>query len=224
MRDAVILVHVCLGALALASAVTAVGARTLLPRPRLHALAGRAFTLAMVGIFVTALVIVSFAFNGFLALVALFSVYLALSGFLIARNRQPRATRWQKVLSAAALCVAVLMLGSGGLGLVTGDELAVVLLAFGTLMGVLAAQECWYWATASLSGPARVAAHLSRMLGGPIALLTASAVVNLDIEPRWLAWLLPSFLIVPLIIGWNLRLRRPAAAPAGGGARVEVGS
>lgn len=59
--------------------------------------------------------------------------------------------------------------------------------------------------------------HISGMLGGYIATLSAFSAVNLDmIRPGWLKWLWPTLVGVPLIILWTGHYRRRFAK----GARV----
>jgi len=38
------------------------------------------------------------------------------------------------------------------------------------------------------------------MMAGAIALVTAVLVVNVDIEPVWIWWILPTILLSPLIV------------------------
>ena len=48
------------------------------------------------------------------------------------------------------------------------------------------------------------------MLAGTIATVTAVAVVNVDPDPVWLTWILPTLVITPLIIWWNVRVAQRA--------------
>ena len=48
------------------------------------------------------------------------------------------------------------------------------------------------------------------MLAGTIATVTAVAVVNVDPDPGWLTWILPTLVITPLIIWWNVRVAQRA--------------
>jgi hypothetical protein len=56
------------------------------------------------------------------------------------------------------------------------------------------------------TGKERIAKHLTNMMGGTIAVITAVLVVNVDIEPVWIWWVLPSALIIPVIIWWNVKV------------------
>jgi len=57
-------------------------------------------------------------------------------------------------------------------------------------------------------GKERIARHLGNMMGGTIAVITAVLVVNVDIEPIWVLWVLPTSLITPVIFWWNRKTLR----------------
>ena len=44
------------------------------------------------------------------------------------------------------------------------------------------------------------------MMGVTIAMITAVLVVNIDIEPVWIWWVVPTELIVPFIVWWNWKV------------------
>jgi hypothetical protein len=44
------------------------------------------------------------------------------------------------------------------------------------------------------------------MLGGTIAVVTAVLVVNIEASPTWLWWVLPTFVITPMIAYWNRKV------------------
>ena len=46
------------------------------------------------------------------------------------------------------------------------------------------------------------------MMGGTIAVITAVLVVNVNIEPVWIWWVLPTALITPVISWWNVKVLR----------------
>ena len=56
--------------------------------------------------------------------------------------------------------------------------------------------------------PQRIARHLTNMLAGTIATVTAVVVVNVETDPPWLAWIIPTLVITPLIAWWNRRVLR----------------
>ena len=44
------------------------------------------------------------------------------------------------------------------------------------------------------------------MMGGTIAVITAVLVVNVELEPIWIWWVLPTALITPVIFWWNRKI------------------
>ena len=55
------------------------------------------------------------------------------------------------------------------------------------------------------------------MMAGTIATVTAVVVVNVTTRPAWLAWILPTLLIAPLIAWWNRRVLRGTDSTGAGG-------
>ena len=46
------------------------------------------------------------------------------------------------------------------------------------------------------------------MLAGTVAVVTAVLVVNVNIEPQWLPWILPTIILVPVISWWNWKVMK----------------
>ena len=212
MYGALLAVHIVAGftalITALVAAVTPKGARG-------HVYAGRVFVLGMAVIFLTALPMTLLKPNLFLLLVAIFSFYLALTGWLRARNGRGRPTpiEWG---AAGVMMLAAVVMGARGLLLVgRGESMGTVLLVFGGIGGALAVLDVHALRTQGYTGTTRIVAHLTRMLAGTIATVTAFAVVNVRIEPRVIVWLAPTVMLTPVIVYWNVRVRRAArSAPA----------
>ena len=55
----------------------------------------------------------------------------------------------------------------------------------------------------SAIGKQRIARHLTNMLAGTIAVITAVLVTNIYIEPVFILWILPTIVITPIIFWWN---------------------
>lgn len=205
LLQSIIVLHVACGAVAFVTSILAVISKK---GHTLHRRSGTAFTIAMAGIFITALGISIAEFNLWLVLIAIFSVYLAVSGWLIAKNRQSQATTYQWGIAGIALVAAAGMVAIGTIRLLSEDSFGTVLIAFGLIMAAFATEELWRYSKKTMTGATRIAAHLSRMLGGTIAIFTAATVVNLDWQPQWLLWLLPMLMFLPLIVYWNITTLR----------------
>ncbi|WP_135829215.1 DUF2306 domain-containing protein [Halorussus halobius] len=195
--------HVAAGVLAvlagLSALVTAKGGRR-------HRLAGRTFVASMGLVVATTFLILALgptSFRVFLALVAVFSGYLAFSGYRVL-SRGPAGDDPGAVDWAAAVGVAVACLGLGGWGVVRlagGSSFGVVLVAFGAIGLAFGVNDLRRF-RASERPESRVALHLTRMLGAFVATVSAVSAVNLTGALGVVAWLWPTAVGVPLIAYW----------------------
>lgn len=205
MFSALLAAHVAAGSVALAAALVALAAAKGGGR---HVRAGRVYAAAMALVCVTALPLALLAANVLLALIAVFSFYLVFAGWRFARNRsaRPRPVDW-----AAAAVMGLTGLGMWGYGtalFVHGSAQWVTMAVFGTIALAMGAADARFHRAGQGSGKRRLARHLTNMLAGTIATVTAVVVVNVDTRPVWLAWILPTIVITPLIVWWNVRVAR----------------
>jgi len=82
----------------------------------------------------------------------------------------------------------------------------IVLLVFGFLAVFLGYGDYKSYKDKIITRNERMAKHLSNMLGGTIAVITAVLVVNVNVEPVWIWWILPTALITPIIIWWKSKI------------------
>ena len=199
-------VHIAAGSVAL---LTAAMALTTPKGERWHIRAGRVYAIGMTLVFVTAIPLAILGSSIFLFLIAFFSFYLVFAGWRFARNRQRHA---HPVDWAAVGILAVTGLGMWGYAVVIGlggSSQWVTLLLFGGIALALSVADGWFHRTQP-GGARRVARHLTNMMAGTIATITAVTVVNVDMDPVWVPWILPTVVITPLIVWWNIRTLRPA--------------
>jgi len=81
-----------------------------------------------------------------------------------------------------------------------------VLLVFGFLAIALGYADFRSYKNNSTTGKERISRHLTNMMGGTIAVITAVLVVNPPFEPEWVWWVLPTVLITPVIFWWNFKV------------------
>ena len=86
-----------------------------------------------------------------------------------------------------------------------------ILLAFSSIGLTMALSDWRDWAREPVTGKARIARHLGRMLGGTIATITAAGVVNLGFLPDLVVWLGPTAIITPFIFWWTVHVTRGTA-------------
>ena len=199
--------HIAAGATAL---VTAAIALAVVKGGVHHVRAGRVYAASMALVCASALPLAVLGADVLLLMVAVFSFYLVFAGWRFARNAsgRPRAVDW-----AAVAVMGLTGLGMWGYGAALfqrGDAQWVTMTVFGCIAAALSVVDLCYHRASSRSGRQRVARHLTNMLAGTIATVTAVVVVNVHTQPAWLAWILPTVLVTPLIVWWNRRVLRGA--------------
>ncbi len=198
-------IHISAGSLALLTAAVAV----LTPKgEKWHILSGRVYAIAMALVFLTAVPLALLGASIFLLLIAFFSFYLVFAGWRFARNRRgaPHAIDWAAtaILLTTGLGMGVyagILAGSGDFQWVTLTIFAGIALALGVADGL-------YHRLHRATGGRRISRHLTNMLAGTIATITAVLVVNVETNPPWIAWILPTVIITPFITWWNFRVAR----------------
>ena len=193
-------IHILAGTLALLCSALAVCSEK---GRRIHVVSGRAYFWCMAVIFLTAIPMSIITSNIILFLIAFFSFHLAFAGIRFARNRKGVATTldW----------IAVSLMILSGLGMwilaiiffMDNNSFYIALLVFGFLAIASGYGDFKSYKNKTAIGKERIARHLGNMMGGTIAVITAVLVVNVDIEPIWVWWVLPTALITPVIFWWN---------------------
>ena len=199
-------IHVLAGTIALLCAALAVSSEK---GKKFHVLSGRTYFWCMVGIFITAIPMSIINSNTFLFLIAIFSFYLAFAGMRFAKNRKGIATTidW----------IAVSLMILSGLGMwalaityfISDNSQYITLLVFGFIALALGYGDYRSHKDKAATGKRRIAKHLTNMMAGTIAVITAVLVVNVNIEPIWIWWLLPTVVITPIISYWNNKTLSP---------------
>jgi len=170
----------------------------------LHRKAGLAFYWSMFFVCTSATWLVFFKPSSvFLLFIALFSFYMAYAGkraFVIQKNKG--AFLQDKLIALGALLVGMYMAGMGVYASVQhgfGFQ-QVLFMVFGTFFAYTGQQDLKLYWMADAPKKQGLAQHITRMMGGYIAFVTAFATVNsryIPHESPWVdmaAWLLPGIL------------------------------
>ena len=203
MMEILLPIHIVSGSIALFSATLALSTEK---GKKFHVLSGKSYFWSMVLIFLTAIPMSILNSNVFLFLIATFSFYLAFSGMRFARNRSGVPTR------ADLIAVNFMFLSGVGMWIlaiiffVNNDSQFITLIVFGFLALSLGYGDFRAFKNETAKGKERIAKHLTNMMGGTIAVVTAVLVVNPPTDPEWVWWILPTFLITPLIFRWNKKV------------------
>ena len=196
-------IHILAGITSLLCAALAVSSTK---GKKLHVLSGRTYFWGMVTIFLTAIPMSVISNNIFLFLIAVFSFYLAFAGMRFARNRKGIATilDWLAVYLMIFSGIGMWILAT--IYILNSNPQYIVHLVFGFLAITLGYADFRSYKNNSAIGKKRISRHLTNMMGGTIAVITAVLVVNPPSEPEWVWWVLPTVLLTPVIFWWNFKI------------------
>ena len=203
--DLLLLIHILAGTIALFAAAFAICSEK---GKKIHITAGRTYYWGMVGIFLTALPMSIINKEISLFLVAFFSFYLAFAGRRFAQNRTGVASRIDWIAVGLMIVTGIGMWLLAIFYFIDSNSDYIVLFFFGFISIVLGYTDYKTHKHQEATGKKRIARHLSNMLAGTIAVVTAVLVVNVDIEPQWLPWILPTVILVPVISWWNWKVMK----------------
>ncbi len=197
-------IHILAGTIALIGAALAVSSEK---GKKLHILSGKTYFLSMVAIFLTAIPM-SILNSDIFFLIAIFSFYLAFAGMRFAKNRKGIATIGDWITVGLMLFSGVGMWTLATIYFINDDSQYATLIVFGLLALALGSADFISYKNQTATGKERISRHLTNMMGGTIAVITAVLVVIVNIEPVWIWWVLPTALITPVISWWNVKVLR----------------
>ena len=195
--------HIFSGCISLIAAVFAVVSSK---GKQAHILAGRTYFWGMAVIFLTAIPMSISSSNVFLFLIAIFSFYLAYAGMRFARNRAGTANLFDWVAVGLMVFSGLAMWFLALVYFMNNNSQYITLTVFGFIAISLGYMDFRSYRNKSAIGKQRIARHLTNMLAGTIAVITAVLVTNLSIEPVFILWILPTIIIFPLIFWWNRKI------------------
>jgi uncharacterized membrane protein len=210
IADVVLVAHIVAGFVALFAAPVAM---MTLKGAQWHRRAGKVYFWAMAAVAASALALVFFRPNPFLLLVAVFSFYLAFTGYrALYRKHGERGTALDWLASGLTF--------HSGLGLIAlgiwqpapmfaGAPIASVV--FGGLAAAGSLRDMWGYAHRPADPRAWFYAHIAGMLGAYIATLTAFSAVNFSFLPPVVRWLWPTVIGIPAISLWTAYYKRKYA-------------
>jgi len=161
---------------------------------RTHKRLGKVFFYAMLVVAASATAMALIHPNSFLLSIGLFSAYLAYTGYI---HVLPRYYRLRWTVWPAAL------LGAGtGIFMVTSGS--IVLIVFGSIQLIQVVMDVMAMLKKQLPAKSILGAHIGKMMGAFTATCTAFLIVAAQ-QGEWYMWLLPTVVITPLSIYWQVR-------------------
>ncbi len=203
LANAVLGLHISAGFMAL---FVAPGAMLTQKGGLWHRRWGKIYFWAMAVVALTAVLLSLYRPNLFLLLLAVFSFYLALSGYRVLSRKFARAGErattldWSATALTSAASAGLVVYGLAGLG--SGSSFAIVPIAFGVLGSVLAGRDAHRFLRPPADKHAWWFIHMGNMLGAYIATVSAFSAVNFTFLPPIVRWLWPTVIGVPGISIW----------------------
>lgn len=180
---------------------------------KLHRQSGKIYFWSMTVIFTTSVILSIYRGNLFLFLIGIFSMHLVVTGYRALSLKMLH--RGQK---AATLDWFILALsGIAGLGLCLmgawiwgnkGHNFGLVPIVFGSVMLSGVVQDYKRFTVPPTEKNHWLLKHITGMMGGYIATITAFCVNNFHTKPEYISWLLPTVIITPFIVFTTRKFRK----------------
>ncbi|ETX05561.1 MAG: hypothetical protein ETSY2_22250 [Candidatus Entotheonella gemina] len=205
--NTLLILHITAGFTALVTAFVAIFSKLINVAHQWHLYSGRIYFWAMFVIFVTSIPMSILHPNLFLFLISIFSFYYALTGWRLAKNRRgtPQLIDWTTASIMSFTSIVMILYGSY---MLISHTNGIILLVFGVLGSSSGYRDFKRLRAGGVRGQARIAEHLSGMMGATIATITAFLNNNVTFHPEVVVWLGPTLVISPLIVWWNRQLRQ----------------
>lgn len=203
MEEILLFIHIGSGTVSLICSLMAVSSKK---GSNFHRKVGRIYAIGMATIGVTAIPMAIISEKMFLFLIALFSSYLVFAGWRFAVNRSGRPSKLDWFAVSVMLLTSIIMYISAYIISTEGNDMWITLAVFATIAAGIGLADVKSHISRRTIGKKRIARHLTNMLAGTIVTLTAALVTNVSADPVWIAWLVPTVLITPVIIYWNRRV------------------
>ncbi|HWW43289.1 hypothetical protein [Pedobacter sp.] len=178
---------------------------------KIHRIAGRFFLYGMLTVSLSAFVLSVLHPNYFLFIVGVFTLYMVSSGtrYLhlkkMSKGQKPGKIDW--LLTYFMLTFGVLFLLFGIYHLIHKNSFGAVFIVFGLIGFRMVRSDFRNFRGEGDVLNTWLVAHIQRMIGAYVAALTAFLVVNNTLLPAYVAWLLPTVVMFPLILRWVKRYK-----------------
>ncbi len=203
MTTVIIGIHIVFGSIAVLGMLTAL----LTKKGGLwHRRGGKAYVSGMAVALIASAIVSVLTKNLFLFFIGLFSAYLVYTGWRLAVAKDGVRSTTDKWIANSIIIVGILMGVYSIVTYSTDSSMAITLAVFGLFtacFGYFDFRRGDHWP----KGKERIILHLVRMGGASIATVTAVFVVNVQTEPAFIAWLLPTVIGSGLIGHWTKRVK-----------------
>jgi uncharacterized membrane protein len=210
LKQILLFIHITCGTLALLAGPIAMLNQN---GNNLHRKSGKIFFYAMTIVFFTAIYLSVAGNIPFLFLIAIFSYYNIVVGYRalylkkLGSGQKPELFDWSITILTTLFHAALLVWGIVVL-FIQGDNFGIVASIFGILGGLGNYREYLHYIKGYTTKNGWLYVHISGMLGGYIATLTAFLVNVVTFQPSFVLWLAPTVVIVPYMIYVSQKFRK----------------
>lgn len=201
IRDINLIIHIAAGFTALVIGVFAFASRK---GGRVHRLSGKVYVIAMLLVAVSSFILSLIRYSPFLFMVGVFTFYLTVTGYrgLLKRrqkSQQAKPADWlliafSTIMAGFMTIRAIYQVSDGHM-----DFLPVVIVFSGSLFTFIITDLRIYLGKKTMATNDWLLYHIGRISGAYIATFTAFLVVNVQTDPAFIAWLLPTVVGTPII-------------------------
>lgn len=180
---------------------------------KLHRQSGIIYFYSMMVIFVSSIVLSIVRENWFLFMVGIFSGYLVLTGYralklkMLHRGQKAESIDWFILFISLLAGVGLMAMGVWLLWS-KSNSFGLVPIVFGGVMLSGVKEDYKRFTVPPTEKNHWLLKHISGMMGGYIATLTAFLVQNVHIDPNFIVWLAPSVLVTPIIIYSTRKIKK----------------
>lgn len=200
-----IYIHAFFGGIGL---ITGIGSIVVKKGSKLHKRMGKLFS---VGMLISSLISIPICWmpkhqNIFLFLIALFTVYLVISGNrFLSFKYKTKADLTDKLISGTMLFFSVIMISLGLYCQFSGIANGVLFTFFGGFGLYMTVKDFMFFKNLSETNKNWLSKHIGKMMGALIASITAYIVAGLG-TGNLIAWITPSILGTIYILYWNRKI------------------
>jgi hypothetical protein len=169
-----------------------------------HRISGNAYLFSMFFIVLSSIILSVYSGKWFLFMVGIFSLYLVGTGYRalylknLHKGQKPYLIDWILLYGSGITAIALLIWG--GTSLYYQNSFGVVSITFGFVMLRGVRSDFKRFTVPPTEKNHWLFSHISGMIGGYIATITAFTVQNIEMNPSWVPWLAPTAILVPFLV------------------------
>jgi len=202
-----LVLHAIAGGISLISGLFAIFSKK---GQKLHIKSGLIYYWNMMIVVITGLIVGAYKGNIFISTIAVFSFYMVFTGRRILGTKKqidPKFIDWFFNLLSLLISLCMISLGTYLFAKVGFAGVVPMLWVFGGLLFWMVLEDLMMMKKRNFKKGNWLLKHIGRMGGSYIATTTAFLVVNIDFQPNWIIWLLPTVVGTPILISTSNKWR-----------------